>query len=76
MDVPISAPLDTAVTWITLCGMDEMRWKVEVHGDRVVLMLPPPEGGQETMYTFDASADDARELAESIRTAADEASVT
>ena len=52
-----------------------MSWKVEVHGDRVVLMLPPPEGGQET-YTFDTSADDARELAESIRDAAEAASAT
>ena len=64
------------MTWITLCGMDETNWKVEVHGDRVVLMLPPPEGGQDTMYAFDTSADDARELAESIRAAADEASTT
>jgi hypothetical protein len=55
--------------------MEEMSWKVEVHGDRVVLMLPPPEGGQDT-YTFDTSADDARELADSIRTAADAVSAT
>ena len=56
--------------------MDEMSWKVEVHGDRVVLMLPQPEGGQDGTYTFDTSADDARELAESISAAADEASAT
>jgi hypothetical protein len=56
--------------------MEEMKWKVEVHGDRVVLMLPHPEAGQDSTFAFDTSADDARELAESIRTAADEASAS
>jgi hypothetical protein len=60
--------------WTTVCVMEEMKWKVEVHGDRVVLMLPHPEAGQNSTFAFDTSADDARELAESISAAAAEAS--
>ena len=60
--------------WTSVRVMEETSWKVEIHGDRVVLMLPPAEGDQDSMYAFDVSADDARELAESIRAAADEAS--
>ena len=52
--------------------MKELNWQVSVHGDRVVLRFPFVEEGKDVDYAFNASADDARELAEAITTAADE----
>jgi hypothetical protein len=53
--------------------MDQMNWKVEVHGDRVVVMFPLVQDGEDVGYVFDTSPDGARELAEAISTAANEA---
>jgi hypothetical protein len=53
--------------------MEQMNWKVEVHGDRVVVMFPLVQDGEDVGYVFDTSPDGARELAEAISTAANEA---
>jgi len=53
--------------------MEELNWQVSVHGGRVVVRFPSEEEGQDVSYAYNTSADDARELAEAISAAADEA---
>ncbi len=52
--------------------MEQLNWQVSVHGDRVVLQFPLVEEGKDVGYTFDTSADGARELADAITAAAAE----
>jgi len=51
--------------------MDQQKWNVSTHGDRVVLTLPLVEDGKDVGYVYDTSAEDAREIAAALSDAAE-----